>query len=106
MPKFMFKGKYVGKGIEGLLEEGGTGRREAVEKLAASMGGKLEAFYYAFGEWDVYSICDLPDNEAAIDLTLAVNATGVVSVGTTVLLTPEEIDEAVERHPKYRAPGD
>ncbi len=50
MPKYLWKANYVGEGLKGLLKEGGTSRRAVVEKMIKSMGGKLEVFYYAFGE--------------------------------------------------------
>jgi uncharacterized protein with GYD domain len=65
----------------------------------------VEAFYYAFGETDLYIIVDAPDNISVATAVLTVNATGALAVKTTVLLTPEEIDEAVKRSPAYRPPG-
>ena len=57
---------YTGEGLKGLLKDGGTKRREVVvEQLAKSLGGKLEAFYYAFGDDDLFVIFDLPDNVSA-----------------------------------------
>ena len=105
MPKFLIDGKYSVDGVKGLLKEGGTGRRAAVEKLAQSLGGKLEAIYFAFGETDVFAILDLPDNASATALALTVGGTGSISLKTTVLMTPEEVDGAVKKHPSYRAPG-
>ena len=105
MPKYLFQANYVGEGIKGLVKEGGTGRRSAVEKAAQSVGGKLEGFYYAFGDVDAYVICDLPDNAAATSMALAVNGSGTAVVKTSVLMTPEEVDMAVKKSPSYRAPG-
>jgi hypothetical protein len=48
---------------------------------------------------------DAPDNISVATAVLTVNATGALAVKTTVLLTPEEIDEAVKRSPAYRPPG-
>jgi uncharacterized protein with GYD domain len=53
----------------------------------------------------VYVIAELPDNVAAAALSLAVNAAGGVQVEGTVLITAEEMDQAVKRQVKYRAPG-
>ena len=64
-----------------------------------------ESFYFAFGEHDVYTVADLPDNTAAAAIALTVNASGAVRVTTTVLLEPEEIDTAAKRTVDYRAPG-
>lgn len=105
MPKYLVQGNYVGEGVKGLLKEGGTSRRIAVEKAAKSVGGSLEAIYYAFGESDVYIILDMPDNVSMAAVALMVNASGAVTVKTTVLMTPEEVDQAAKKTPVYRAPG-
>jgi uncharacterized protein with GYD domain len=105
MPKYLIEVNYVGDGISGLLKEGGTKRRGAVDQLFESMGGTVEAFYFAFGEKDVFVIGDLPDNATATALALRVNATGAALCKTTVLLTPQEVDEAVKKPAIYRPPG-
>ncbi len=105
MPKYLIQANYVGEGLKGLLKEGGTSRRDEVEKAIKSAGGTLEAFYYAFGETDAYIIAEAPDNVSVAALGLMVNASGTVTCKTTVLLTPQEIDEAAKKTPSYRAPG-
>ena len=105
MPKYLVQANYVGEGVKGLLKEGGTSRRAVVEKLAKSVGGALETLYYAFGETDVFAILDLPDNASMAALALTVAASGAVTIKTTVLITPEEVDGAVKKSPNYRAPG-
>ncbi len=105
MPKYLWKANYVGEGLKGLLKEGGTSRRALVEKTINSMGGKLEVFYYAFGETDLYGIADMPDNVSAAAFTMAIASTGAATLNTTVLITPEEIDQAVKKTPSYRPPG-
>ena len=82
-------------GIRGLAAEGGTARAAAAKQLAESLGGRLEAFYFAFGATDVFVIIDLPNGEAAAALAVAVSSSGAVTVRTTVLITPEEMDAAV-----------
>jgi uncharacterized protein with GYD domain len=105
MPKYLVQANYVGEGIKGLLKEGGSGRRTAVEKLFGSVGGRVEAFYYAFGDTDVFIIADVPDNVTAAALSLTVNAAGAATAKVTVLLTAEEIDAATKKTPLYRPPG-
>jgi uncharacterized protein with GYD domain len=105
MPKYLAQANYVGEGLKGLLKEGGSSRKAAVEKLFASMGGTVEAFYYAFGDTDLFIIADVPDNVTTAALSLTVNAAGAASVKITALLTPEEIDAASKKTPFYRAPG-
>lgn len=105
MAKYLLKASYSVDGIRGVMKEGGTGRRAAVEKLVANLGGSLEAFYYAFGQTDVYVIADIPDNETAAAIAMTVGASGAASVDTVVLLTPEEIDKAAHTSVDYRPPG-
>ena len=105
MPKYLVQANYVGEGLKGLLKEGGSSRRAAVEKLFSSVGGKVEAFYFAFGDTDLFLIADVPDNVTAAALSLTVNAAGAATAKVTVLLTPEEIDAAVKKTPGYRPPG-
>lgn len=105
MPKYLIQANYKPEGVKGLLREGGTGRRKAVEQMTAAFGGRVEAFYFAFGDKDVFVVVDAPDNVSAAAVALAVNASGMVSTTTTPLLTPEEVDEATKKSVKYRAPG-
>ncbi len=105
MGKYLITGRYTSEGVKGLVADGGSGRRSAVEALAASVGGSVECTYFGLGKEDIYAICDLPDNEAATAMALTVGASGAVGVRTTVLLTPEEVDSAIKKSPTYRPPG-
>jgi uncharacterized protein with GYD domain len=105
MAKFLVEASYLSDGINGLLKEGGSRRREAVDELFGSLGGRVEAFYFMFGDRDVIIIGELPDNTSAAALALKVNAAGVTTCKTTVLLTPQEIDAAVTKTTTYRPPG-
>jgi uncharacterized protein with GYD domain len=105
MAKFLATFKYTSEGAKGLIMEGGSKRRQATEQLIQGLGGKLEAYYFAFGEDDGFAIMEGPDNIGAAAASLFVNASGAVSVKVTVLLTPEEVDQAVKRSANYRPPG-
>jgi uncharacterized protein with GYD domain len=105
VPKYLVQANYVGDGVKALLKDGASGRRAAVEKAFASVGGRLESFYFAFGDTDAFVIGDVPDNVSAAALSLAVNASGTVTSTLTVLLTPEDVDAAVKKTVSYRAPG-
>jgi uncharacterized protein with GYD domain len=109
MPKYLVQASYTDKGLQGLLKEGGSKRREAVEQAVKGVGGTMEAFYYAFGKTDVYFIADYPDNVTAAASSLVGNAAGTSKVTITVLITPEEVDQAVdlakEKRAAYRPPG-
>jgi uncharacterized protein with GYD domain len=105
MPKYLLHAAYTPDGAKGLLREGGSKRRDAVESAVKPLGVKIEGFYYSLGESDVYLIADAPDNAAIAAVSVAVNATGAVKLRTTVLLTPEEMDAATKKSVNYRAPG-
>ena len=104
MPKYLFEASYTTDGTTGVLKEGGSSRRAQVEEMVRGLGGKLEAFYYAFGEPDVYAIADVPDAATAAAVSLTVNATGAVRLKTVALMTPEEIDQASKKSVSYRPP--
>ena len=105
MPKFLIKAAYTADGARGLLKEGGTKRRAAVQKIIESVGGKLDAFYYAYGEHDAFIIADVPDAMSGVAISLAVNASGAVRLSTLPLITPEELDAAAKKSVEYKAPG-
>ena len=105
MPKYLFHGAYTPEGLRGLLAEGGSKRIEAAKQALKSVGGTLEAFYFAFGDNDFYIIVDLPDNVSAMAISFAGNVSGTFSIKTVVLLTPEEVDEAVKKSVDFRPPG-
>jgi uncharacterized protein with GYD domain len=105
MPKYLAVASYTSEGIKGLTKAGGASRRTVVEKLLKSLGGHLEAFYFAFGENDAYLILDVPDNLTAAAISLAVAGAGATRMKTIELLTPEEIDRAMQKHVDYAPPG-
>jgi uncharacterized protein with GYD domain len=105
MPKYLIEAAYTAEGAKGLMKAGGSARRAAVQKMVESLGGRLEAFFFTFGENDVLAILDLPENLTAAALSLAVTSTGAVRTSTKVLLTPEEIDRAVKTPVDFQPPG-
>ena len=105
MPKYLLEVNYTLDGVRGVVAKGGSARMAAAQTAAKSVGGRLDVFYFAFGETDVFTIADLPDNAAAAALALAVTAGGGAAVRTVVLLTPDEIDAATQAKVKYSPPG-
>jgi uncharacterized protein with GYD domain len=105
MPRFLFVANYSSEGMRGVLAEGGTARKTAVEKTAADLGGKVLSFDFAFGGDDAYVIAELPDSTSAAALAMTVNASGRAGVRTVVLISPEEIDAAAHRTVAYTPPG-
>ena len=105
MAKYLITAAYTAEGARGLLKDSGTKRRQSAEQAIKSAGGTMEAFYFAFGEHDAYVIVDAPDHAAMAAASLAINASGAVHTKTVVLLTADEIDQAIKKTVTYRAPG-
>jgi len=105
MPTFLIKATYTAEGTRGLLKDGGTGRKEAIEALINSRGGEMKGFYYAFGDDDLYIIATLPANSDLAAVSLAINSTAGARVKANTLLDATEIDEAVQKAVRYRPPG-
>jgi len=105
MPKYLLQASYTAEGAKGVLKDGGTKRRAAAQTAIESLGGKLDSFYFAFGDTDVFGIADFPDAASAAAASLAISASGAVMGKMTVLLTPEEIDASAKKSMKYTPPG-
>src|SRR5690349_2668291 len=106
MPKYLIQARYTAKGIQGLAADSASGRKADVQAAVQALGGKIEMFYFGLGDDDVISIVDLPNNAAAAALSLTTSSHGTVRTRTTLLLTVEEVDQALEIRTKYRGPGE
>lgn len=105
MAKYLIEATYTAEGAKGLLAEGGSKRKEAVESAINGMGAVVECFYYAFGDTDLVVIVDAPDAVSVAAINLQVAAAGGARTKTTTLLTPQQIDQATGRDASYRRPG-
>jgi len=105
MIKFLIKASYTPAGVAALHKVGGTNRRQVIDTMVAGMGGTVKAFYYTASELDAYVIVELPDLITAASMTMSINASGMVSITSTMLLDPEEVDKAAQMQFDYRAPG-
>lgn len=105
MSKYLVQASYTAEGVKGLAKDTGSGRKTAVAHAIELLGGRLESLYFSFGEFDVLAVMDLPDNAAAARFALRAASTGQVHVRTTPLLTPDEVDKALQKKVEYRAPG-
>lgn len=105
MARFLIRATYTAEGVKGLMKEGASGRKAAVEKATAGLGGKVEGFYFALGDTDVFVVVEAPDTTSAVALSMAVNASGAVRSSMTPLLSVEEMDTACRKSVGYRAPG-
>ena len=105
MHKYLFEIRYNAEGVKGVAREGGSSRRAAATQAIESLGGKVEAFYFAHGDVDVYAIVGFANPIDALATSLTVNQTGVMSVKTVVLIAPEELDAAAKKTVAFRPPG-
>jgi uncharacterized protein with GYD domain len=105
MPKYLYHGSYTDKGLKGLLKDGGSKRVKVTKKAIESLGGKMEAYYFALGGSDFFIILEAPDNVAAITGSMVANASGTVNVSITALVSPEEVDLAAKQTMKWSPPG-
>jgi hypothetical protein len=61
-------------------------------------GGKLEAYYLMFGQYDGFVIVDLPDSRAAAAISLAVSSTGTFEhLETHELIEAEDLNPILEQ---------
>jgi uncharacterized protein with GYD domain len=105
MAKYMVLGNYNAQGAAGLIAQGGSARVNAIKALCKQIGGKLESCYFSFGDYDIVAVIEAPDNVSMTAASLAVAASGIVSMKTIVLLSPKEMDEAATKVPGYKPPG-
>jgi uncharacterized protein with GYD domain len=105
MAKYLLTASYTADGVKGLMKDGGSKRQQAAEAAVKSVGGRMEAFYFAFGQHDAIVLIDAPDNASVAAASMAINASGAVQTKTVVLLTAEEIDQATKKTATYQPPG-
>ena len=104
MPKYLLQASYAARGEEGVRAKGGTNRRDAVADTVRSVGGKLG---HLLRVRRPRRPCDRRSSRqrGRRSHVLIENSTGALRVTTTVLLTPEQVDEASQRAVSYRPPG-
>jgi uncharacterized protein with GYD domain len=97
MPHYLLQVGYNVEGVSGLVNNP-QDRLAAVRPVVENLGGKIESFYYAFGDYDVIAICEFPDNVTAAAFSMGTTAGGALSsYKTTPLLTAEEGVQAMEK---------
>lgn len=107
MPRYLIQASYSTQGVSDLVTTP-QDRAAAVRPVIERLGGSIESFDFAFGDYDVVAICQVPDNVSAAALAMAVGATGALSAfKTTVLISMEEAVEAMRKAGAvgYRPPG-
>jgi len=97
VPHYMIQVAYTPEGWAALVKSP-QNRIEVVRPAVEKAGGKIETGYYAFGEYDVVIIAELPDNSSAAGLAISFSAGGALrAIKTTPLLTPDEAVAAMKK---------
>ena len=107
MARYLFQLAYTPESWAAQLKNP-QNRIEAVTPIIEGLGGRVESSYYAFGDYDLVGVLELPDNVSATAFAMAVLAGGAVKTyKTTPLMTIEEGIPAMRRGAEagYRPPG-
>jgi uncharacterized protein with GYD domain len=97
MAKYAFIGGYTSETWARWVQNPGD-RMAAVEKLAESVGAKIDQMYWSFGEDDFLVIADAPDDVAAAAIAVAVGSSGALRNTRTIkLLTSAEVDQVLHK---------
>lgn len=90
MARYLFQGAYTAEGWATLVKKP-QNRMEAVRPVVEKLGGRIESFWLAFGDYDVVVIVEMPDNVSAAALSISFAAGGALKAArTTPLLSVEE----------------
>ena len=106
MARYLFQLGYTPEAWAAQLQNP-QNRIEAVTPIVQRLGGRIESSYYAFGDYDLIGVLELPDNVSATAFAMAVLAGGAVKTyKTTPLMTIEEGIEAMRKGAEagYRPP--
>ena len=80
-------------------------RPEPLAAAVESIGGSIDCMYYAFGDTDVFAICEFPDDASAAAASLTISSSGAVTAMVTPLMTPADLDAVAGKTASYRPPG-
>ena len=108
MPLYLTRFSYTPETWSAMIERP-EDRRDVARQIIESLGGKLQGFWYAFGQYDGYTLWEAPDNVKMASVAIALSSRGAIkSQETIVLLTVEETLEALRGVAKlpYRRPGE
>jgi uncharacterized protein with GYD domain len=97
MPYYLIQTAYTPESWEKMIKNP-QDRVELVRPAIESMGGRIEAGYIAFGEYDFATIVEFPDNVSAAAFSISVSsAGGLKAFKTTPLMTMAEGQQAMQK---------
>lgn len=87
MPTYITLWNYTQDGIENIDES--PDRLDDAVELVESLGGELKAFYLTMGGYDIVTVTEFPDDDAAASALLRIGQAGAVS-SETLRAWPED----------------
>jgi uncharacterized protein with GYD domain len=97
MAIYLVQGSYSAAAVAAMVKSP-QDRAAAIRPLVEKMGGKLHGFWFAFGEYDIVAIVEMPDSTSAAAFSMAIGAAGSMSAyHTTPLMTTQEAAEAMKK---------
>lgn len=97
MPHFLHQIAYSREGWQAIVNNP-QDRIEAVRPAVEKLGGRIETAWFAFGDYDVVVITEMPNNLSAAAIAIAFSAGGACkAVQTTPLLSTAEAVEAMKK---------
>ena len=97
MPHYLQQVAYSQEGWEAIVADP-QNRIDAVRPVIEKLGGRIEAAWFSFGDYDIVVITDMPDNVSAAAIAMAFAAGGACkSVQTTPLISPDEAVQALRK---------
>lgn len=84
-------------------DQGASNSRDTIERAQAfgtaieSFGGKVREHLYAFGDYDIVMVTELPDDETAAAAVLQLSSLGNVRTKTMRAFTDEEAAAIITR---------
>ena len=97
MPTYIGLYKYTDQGIKNVKDS--PSRIQDAIKSAESMGAKFTGVYSVMGEYDLVSVGEFPNDEAAMTFALATGARGNVRSTTLKAFTKDEFAAIVKKLP-------
>jgi uncharacterized protein with GYD domain len=102
--RYLFRAAFTVDGMQNLQKQSATAFKAGVAKVFDSVGGKLESWYFDYGDSTAYGFVDYPDEIAAATAQASVNAGGFARVTYRPVLSAEDADKALARSVATRPP--
>jgi uncharacterized protein with GYD domain len=72
---------------------------EEVKKIMGEAGVSMKAFYFTFGQYDLVTIIEAPDDDAALKCLLRISSRGKVTLETLKAFPEEKVAEIIKDLP-------